>query len=68
MPIYTGYSADGSDMQEFQGMYLSSCGNFFSSHPFTKQEEKACRKDAYKRKIRKLMNSQFKQTNNENRD
>ena len=59
MPIYTGYSADGSDMQEFQGMYVSSCGNFWSSTPFTKQEEKSMRKDAYKKRIRNLMNSQF---------
>lgn len=65
MPIYTGYSADGSDMQEFKGMHLSSCGNFFGSHPFTKQEEKAMRKDAYKRRIRNLMNSQFKPQNND---
>jgi hypothetical protein len=68
MPIYTGYSADGSDMQEFQGMYLSSCGNFFSSHPFTKQEEKSMRKDAYKRRIKNLMNSQFKQQSNDQKD
>jgi hypothetical protein len=61
MSVYTGYSADGSDMQEFQGMYVSSCGNFFSNHPFTKQEEKAMRKDAYKKRIKNLMNSQFKQ-------
>ena len=64
MPLYTGKSADGSDMQEFQGIYLSSCGNFFGSHPFTKQEEKAMRKDAYKRRIRNLMNSQFKPQDN----
>jgi hypothetical protein len=63
MPIYTGKSADGSDMREFQGMYLSSCGNFFSSHPFTKQEEKAMRKDAHKKRVKNLMNSQFKQPN-----
>lgn len=62
MPLYTGYSADGSDMQEFQGMYISSCGNFWSSTPFTKQQEKAMRKDAYKKRIRKLMNSQFNQS------
>lgn len=60
MPIYTGYSADGSDMQEFKGLYTSSCGNFWRSIPFTKQQEKACRKNAYKRKIRNLMNSHFK--------
>jgi hypothetical protein len=59
--FYTGYSADGSDIQEVQGMYASSCGNFWGSEPFTKQQEKAMRKDAYKKKIRKLMNSQFKQ-------
>jgi hypothetical protein len=60
MPIYTGYSADGSDMEEFQGLYSSSCGNFWSSEPFTKQKEKQFRKHAYKKLIRKLMNSQFK--------
>ncbi len=60
MPIYTGYSADGSDMKEFEGVYTSLCGNFWSTTPFTKQEEKACRKLANKRMIRNLMNSQFK--------
>jgi hypothetical protein len=61
MPIYTSKSADGSDMQEFQGMYTSSCGNFWGSEPFTKQKEKVMRKDAYKKRIRNLMNSKFKQ-------
>jgi len=64
MALYTGKSSDGSDMQEFQGMYLSSCGNFFGSHPFTKQEEKSMRKNAYKKKMQNLMNSQFKQQDN----
>ena len=60
MPIYTGYSGDGSDMKEFEGVYTSSCGNFWSTTPFTKQEEKQCRKHAYKKVIRKLMNSAHK--------
>ena len=63
--FYTGYSADGSDIQEVEGMYVSSCGNFWSSTPFTKQEEKACRKNAYKRRIRNRMNSEFKQQDND---
>ena len=61
MKLYTGRSGDGSDMQEFEGMYVSSCGNFWSNHPFTKQEEKSMRKDAYKKRIKDLMNSNFKQ-------
>jgi hypothetical protein len=60
MPLYTCKSADGSDMKEFEGVYTSSCGNFWSTTPFTKQEEKQCRKHAYKNVIRKLMNSTYK--------
>jgi hypothetical protein len=63
MALYTGKSSDGSDMKEFRG-YISSCGNFFSSHPFTKQQEKSMRKNAYKKRMRNLMNSQFKQQDN----
>jgi hypothetical protein len=62
--FYTGRSEDGSDMQEFQGMHVSSCGNFWSNHPFTKQVEKSMRKDAYKKRIQSPMNSQFKQKDN----
>jgi len=60
MALYTGKSSDGSDMKEFRA-YISSCGNFFGSHPFTKQQEKSLRKNAYKKKMQNLMNSQFKQ-------
>lgn len=59
--FYTGKSGDGSDMKEFDGMYVSSCGNFWGNHPFTKQEEKSMRKDAYKKRIKNLMKSNFKQ-------
>jgi len=34
MPFYTGKTADGSDMEEFKGMYVSPCGKFWSSQPF----------------------------------
>ena len=66
--FYTGSSRDGSDIHEVEGMYVSSCGNFWSSDPFTKQEERWLRKDAHKKRMRNLMNSQFKQQGNENRD
>jgi len=62
--FYTGRSADGSDIQEFEGMYVSSCGNFWSNYPFTKQEEKSMRKSAYKKRIKNIMNSYFKQQDN----
>ena len=39
MPIYTGSSADGSDMKEVQGMYTSPCGKYWSSMPYTKEEK-----------------------------
>lgn len=63
--FYTGRSGDGSDMQEFEGMYVSSCGNFWSNHPFTKHEEKSMRKDAHKKRIKDLMNYKSKQQDNE---
>ena len=64
--FYTGRSADGSDMQEFEGMYVSSCGNFWGNHPFTKEQEKSMRKDAHKKRIRNLMNFKFKQQDKNN--
>jgi hypothetical protein len=39
MPIYFGKSADGSDMQEFSGFYVSKCGNWFSNKPFTREQK-----------------------------
>lgn len=34
MPIFTGKTADGSDMHEVQGMYVSPCGKYWSSEPY----------------------------------
>jgi hypothetical protein len=45
MPFYTGKSADGSDIKEVEGMYVSACGNYWSSKPF---KDKASR-EIYKR-------------------
>lgn len=36
MPIYHGKSKDGSDMKEFKGFYVYTCGNFWGSAPFDK--------------------------------
>lgn len=40
MPIYTGKSSDGSDARLIKGMYVSRCGNKWSTKPIT-QEQKA---------------------------
>ena len=34
MTFYYGKSADGSDMKEFEGMYVSPCGKYWSTEPF----------------------------------
>jgi DNA-binding transcriptional regulator YhcF (GntR family) len=34
MAFYKGKTADGSDMQEVQGMYISECGNYWSNRPY----------------------------------
>jgi len=44
MPLYYGKTADGSDMKEFEGMHVSSCGNYWSSEPFTPEMEERLRK------------------------
>ena len=38
MPIYTGGSADGWDMREAKGMYVSPDGNQWSNIPYTDEE------------------------------
>jgi len=40
MPIYRGKSADGSDMEEMEGMYVSPNGKFWGSNPISLAEEK----------------------------
>ena len=40
MPIYTGKSADGSDIQEVQGMYLHPDGTFSNISPDRVKEER----------------------------
>ena len=38
MPIYTGKSPDGSDMEEFSGMYVDpNYSNLWSSEPYRPQ-------------------------------
>lgn len=34
MPFYSGTTADGSDMEEVQGMYISEDGNEWSNNPY----------------------------------
>lgn len=61
MPIYYGKTRDGSDMKEVEGMHVSSCGNFWSSVPFTKESEKQMRKLANDKKWKKLIANKFGQ-------
>ena len=39
MPFYTGKTADGSDMEEVQGMYVSPDGKEWSNHPYPTSRE-----------------------------
>ena len=55
MKMYTGRSADGSDITEFEGFYTSSCGNYYGSEPFSKHQEKELRKINTKKKINNYM-------------
>lgn len=34
MGFYRGKTADGSDMEEVQGMSISECGNYWSNRPY----------------------------------
>ena len=38
MPFYTGKSADGSDIREVQGMYVSPDGKEWGSKPYTEEQ------------------------------
>ncbi len=49
--MYTGSTSDGSDIQRVEGMYLSSCGEFWSNQPFTYESEKQMRRMQWKRKM-----------------
>lgn len=42
MPIYTGKSADGSDMKEFEGFHVSPDGKEFSNMPYPKSPLDRC--------------------------
>ncbi len=45
MPLYTGKSADGSDMKEFSGgFFVSPNGKYWSSKPISLEEEKEIEK------------------------
>lgn len=37
--IYTGKTADGSDMHVAEGMYESPCGVYWSSKPITREQK-----------------------------
>ena len=39
MTIYTGKSADGSDMYPVQGVFVSPDGNEWSNMPYTKEDK-----------------------------
>lgn len=57
MPIYTGKGVpgqDGFEMKEFQGMYSSPCGRYFSSKPWTKEDYNEMRRAEWKKRIQKL--------------
>lgn len=32
--LFTGHTADGSDMELAQGMYISECGRYWSNKPY----------------------------------
>lgn len=40
MPIYTGKTADGSDMKEAEGVYVSEDGSYWSNMPITKEHRR----------------------------
>ena len=39
MPMYTGKTADGSDMEEFAGFDVSPNGKYWGSKPMTVKDE-----------------------------
>ena len=55
MPFYTGSSADGSDMHEAQGMYVSPCGKYWSNMPF----RNGAKNIQWKNRIKSLTNKQL---------
>lgn len=60
MPIYVGgVNPDGTQWaKEFEGYPVSSCGEFWSTEPFTPEREKAyrriMRKKRWKERLKKL--------------
>lgn len=55
--MYTGTTADGSDMKLVEGVYVSPCGNYWSSENKTIAEWKAfvsemSRPDSYRKQKR----------------
>lgn len=37
--FYKGSSSDGTDATQVEGMYISPCGKYFSSEPYTKEQK-----------------------------
>lgn len=54
MPIYCGKSADGSDMQEFEGFHASPDGKEWSNMPYP---EKSYKKYEWKNRMKNLIKS-----------
>ena len=61
MPIYTGSSADGSDMKEFRGMYVSPCGEFWSNMPITREQKAYDKVYDHCERYRKSINELYEQ-------
>ncbi len=53
MPIYFGKSRDGSDMQEFGGMFVSPDGKEWSSEPYTNEQHLANKEQKKQQRIYK---------------
>lgn len=55
--FYGGVDENGNEWaKRFEGVYTSTCGNFWSSQPFTKDIEKKFRRMEWKKRINSLKN------------
>lgn len=56
MPVYYGKTADGSDAKVFEGVHLSSCGNYWGVEPITDKQVRFFKRMEWKRKVSRLTN------------
>ena len=56
MSFYNGSTRDGSDMREFKGMYVSPCGEYWSSQPITDEQKSQDRKEQYHTRMHNNIN------------